>query len=202
MKRIFISLILLNLLGCTTLSDPSSNEPTKQSARESFQRDSYLIRANYDAMDKTLEAIESSRLNFRLNKNRPMIVTSFADIDDVRFSSTFGRMIGEQIGSRLSQSGYRVIEPKMRGNIFIPHPDRGASGGEFMLSRELVNLSFEQDAQAVIVGTYAAAKDLVYVTLKVIDVKDNSIVYSMDYAIPLDDNTKKLLRDEKRRKGG
>jgi TolB-like protein len=130
-----------------------------------------------------------------------MIVTSFADIDDVRFSSTFGRMIGEQIGSRLSQSGYRVIEPKMRGNIFIPHPDRGASGGEFMLSRELVNLSFEQDAQAVIVGTYAAAKDLVYVTMKVIDVKDNSIVYSMDYAIPLDDNTKKLLRDEKRRKG-
>lgn len=201
MKGFYISLILLGLMGCAPLNDPSFVEPAKLSARDSLQRDSYLIRANYEALDRTLEAIEHSRLNFRLNKNRPMIVTSFADIDDVRFSSTFGRMIGEQIGSRLSQSGYRVIEPKMRGNIFIPHPDRGASGGEFMLSRELVNLSFEHDAQAVIVGTYAAAKDLVYVTMKVIDVKDNSIVYSTDYAIPLDDNTKKLLRDEKRRKG-
>jgi len=200
MKQFFISLILLGMMGCAPLNDPSSNEPSKPNPRDGFQRDSYLIRANYEALDKTLDAIEQSRLTFRLNKNRPMIVTSFVDIDDVRFSSTFGRIIGEQVGSRLSQSGYRVIEPKMRGNIFIPHPDRGASSGEFILSRELVNLSFEHDAQAVVVGTYAAAKDLVYVTLKLIDVKDNSIVYSMDYAIPIDDNTKKLLRDEKRRK--
>lgn len=160
---------------------------------------SHLIRASYSAVDAVLSAIENSRLSFRLNPTRPLIVTSFVDVDDVRYSSTFGRMIGEQVGSRFAQSGYNVIELKMRNDIYVPHPDRGRSAGEFMLSREIQELSFEHDAQAVIVGTYAAAKNIVYVTLKVVDVRDNMIVYSTDYSLPIDDDTKKLLRDNRRR---
>jgi len=197
-----MALITLTSAGCapTMTSRSTAPEPTKPGVNSTYHRNSYLINASYDAVDRTLSAIETSRLSFQLNKERPLIVTSFVDIDDVRYSSTFGRMIGEQVGSRFAQSGYKVVEPKMRSNIFIPNPDRGPSSGEFMLSRELVNLSFEHDAQAVVVGTYAAAKDIIYVTLKVIDARDNMILYSMDYSLPLDDNTKKLLRDEQRRR--
>ena len=87
----------------------------------------------------------------------------------------------------------------MRNNIFVPDPDKGLSSGEFILSRKVKELSFEHDAQAVIIGTYAAAKNIVYVTLKVVDVRDNIIVYSTDYSLPIDEDTKKLLRDNRRR---
>ncbi len=179
-----------------------SGEPRKTESGVTVKPNSHLILASYSAVDEILKAVENSRLNFNLNKDRPLLVTSLVDIDDVRYSSTFGRMIGEQVQSRFSQSGYQVVEVKMRNNIFMPNPDNAEqwSQGEFVLSRELRHLSFEQDAQAVIVGTYAAAKDLVYVTLRVVDARNDIIVYSTDYSLPLDANIKKLLRDNRRRK--
>jgi len=213
LQRVLVLGLLASVLGACTFStppirhgsgfySPMDNEPRKTESDSTVRPVSHLILASYDAVDKVLKAIETSRLNFRLNKNKPILVSSFVDIDDVRYSSTFGRIIGEQVGSRFAQSGYKVIEVKMRDHLFIPHPDNkdDVSQGEFMLSRELRHLSFEQDAQAVIIGTYASAKDIVYVTLKVVDVRNDTIVYSTDYSLPLDDNIKKMLRDNKRRK--
>jgi len=210
--KLILGLSLVSLLSAcslqrpvyhgTGLYDTGSGEPQKTEVDSTIKPNSHLILASYDAVDKIIAAIESSRLNFSLNKDRPLLVTSLVDIDDVRYSSTFGRMIGEQVQSRFSQSGYKVVEVKMRNNIFVPNPDNPEqfSQGEFVLSRELRHLSFEQDAQAVIVGTYAAAKNLVYVTLRVVDARNDIIVYSTDYSLPLDVNIKKLLRDNRRRK--
>lgn len=192
--------LMVFLASCARPHYNSYDDPLKVNARKTEKSESHLIRASYDAVDRVLAAIENSHLNFKLNKQRPLIVTSFVDIDDVRHSSTFGRMVGEQVGSRFAQSGYQVIELKMRHDIFVPSPNSNASSGEFMLSRELRNLSFEHDAQGVIVGTYAAAKDIVYVTLKVVDARNNIIVYSTDYSLPVDDNIKKLLRDKRKRR--
>jgi len=205
MKMRLIPLLLtLSLVGllasCARPHYNTHDEPRKVNAQRTEKSESHLIRASYDAVDRVLSAIENSHLNFKLSKQRPLIVTSFVDIDDVRYSSTFGRMMGEQVGSRFAQSGYQVIEMKMRHDIFVPSPSKGLSSGEFMLSRELRNLSFEHDAQGVIVGTYAAAKNIVYVTLKVVDARNNIIVYSTDYSLPVDENIKKLLRDQRKRR--
>ncbi len=194
-----LGLVVL-LAGCARPHYNSHDEPNKVNARKTEKSESHLIRASYDAVDRVLSAIEHSHLNFKMNKQRPLIVTSFVDIDDVRHSSTFGRMIGEQVGSRFAQSGYQVIELKMRHDIFVPSPEQNVSSGEFMLSRELRDLSFEHDAQGVVVGTYAAAKNIVYVTLKVVDARNNIIVYSTDYSLPMDENIKNLLRDTRKRR--
>ncbi len=205
MNTRLISVLLMmgligTLVGCARPHYNRHDEPSKINPRKTEKSESHLIRASYDAVDRVLKAIESSHLNFNLSKTRPLIATSFVDIDDVRYSSTFGRMIGEQVGSRFSQSNYKVIELKMRHDIFMPSPIDGVSSGEFMLSRELRNLSFEHDAQAVVVGTYAAAKNIVYVTLKVVDARSNIILYSTDYSLPVDDNIKRMLRDQRRRR--
>ncbi len=198
-QTLFMLALVLSMTACSRPYYNTHEEPLKVNPNKTEKTQSHLIRASYDAVDRILSAIENSHLNFNLDKQHPLIVTSFVDIDDVRYSSTFGRMVGEQVGSRFAQSGYQVIELKMRSDIFVPAPGQGSSG-EFMLSRELRDLSFEHDAQAVIVGTYAAAKDIVYVTAKVVDARNNIILYSTDYSLPVDDNIKKLLRDQNKRK--
>jgi TolB-like protein len=108
----------------------------------------------------------------------------------VQRSSTFGRVIAEQMASRLSQKGYKVIEIKMRSDsIFIKEQT-----GELMLSRELQKISNKHNAYAVIVGTYGLGRYSVYVTAKLIRTKDNVILNAYDYSLPIGPDTKKMLR--------
>ncbi|MEM7019383.1 MAG: FlgO family outer membrane protein [Pseudomonadota bacterium] len=201
LQHIIISGLAIVCVACAPgpFRDRGGHEPSVLKPSKAEIDDSHLIRASYEAVDRVLYAIETSRLSYKLDKNRPLLVSSFVDVDDVRFSSTFGRMLGEQVGSRFSQSGYRVVEVKMReGSIFVPNPDRGLSQGELTLSREVKNLSMEQDSQAVVAGTYAEARDIVYVTVKVINTQDGVIIYSTDFSMPIDPDTRRLLRDNKR----
>ncbi len=155
----------------------------------------HLIKASYDAVDRMLGEVETSRLRFDLIKSKPLIVASFVNIDNIQESSTFGRIIGEQVGSRFSQNGYPVVEVKMRADSVMVREGTG----ELVLSRHLQDLSFEHSAQAVVAGTYAQAKDFVYVTMKLIRAEDGIIVYSYDYRMPMDADTKRLLNPPRKR---
>ena len=99
-----------------------------------------------------------------LSKSRPILITSFVNIDNLKASSTFGRITSEQVSSRFSQVGYSVVELKLRNSVFIKE-----ESGEFILSRALKSLSTSHDAQAVLTGTYAEGKSVVYVTSKLIN---------------------------------
>jgi len=49
-----------------------------------------------------------------------VLVASFVNLNNLEASSGFGRLIAEQIASRFSQRGYRVIELKLRqSSVFI-----------------------------------------------------------------------------------
>lgn len=84
-----------------------------------------------------------------------LIVASFVKVNNLEESSSFGRIIAKQIVSRFAQRGQRVIELKLRQNpIFISD-----GKGEFMLSRDLREISRNHNASAVVVGTYADGGD-------------------------------------------
>jgi len=153
-----------------------------------------LIGANYRAADALLQ--RDPGLQF--NRSRPLLVTSFVDIDDVQRSSTFGLAIAEQVGSRIAQQGYKVVEMKMRtSNIFVRGNRFPHEQGEFMLSRELHEISLQHDAYAIVVGTYAQSKRRVYVTAKMIDTANNTILSAYDYELPVGPDTKHLLRSNR-----
>lgn len=143
-----------------------------------------LISLNHVAADNLIAAAAGV-----LSTSHPILTTSFANIDDLKSSSTFGRIAGEQVGSRFSQTGYSVVEMKVRSSVFIKE-----QSGEFILSRELKTLSTLHDAQAVLVGTYAVGSASVYVTAKLIATKDNIVIASYDYILPMGPDTKALLR--------
>lgn len=168
-----VMLLLIGLAGCT---DQNRIKPAI--------KDANLIAMNYAAADNLIASADGV-----LTKSKPLLITSFVNIDDLRASSTFGRITSEQVGSKFSQSGYPVIEMKLRSSVFIKE-----QSGEFILSRALKSLSTSHDAQAVLAGTYAVGSNVVYVTSKLIRTSDGVILSSYDYVLPIGPDTRTLLR--------
>jgi len=159
--------------GCaTTRSDARANNALQESSRA--------------AADVIAENINEPYLS----KDSPIIVASFVNVDDMTDSSSFGRIVSEQVASRLAQPvhGFSVIELKLRQNIFIKE-----KAGEFMLSREVKDLTKEHDAQIVVVGTYAIANRAVYVSVRAVNPDTNRIISSYDYNLSLAPNMMTLL---------
>ncbi len=173
-----VSWLCIGLIGCTVAV-----------------RDQNLVTASYKAADALIEGAKDLYLLDNPRKKgiytkQPILVTSFVDIDNLQKSSTFGRVIAEQIGSRIAQQGYKVIEMKMRtGSIFVQEHT-----GELVLSRELREISYQHDAYAVVVGTYGDSKESAYVTAKLVRAKDSVVLSSYDYRVSVGSNTKQMLR--------
>lgn len=130
-----------------------------------------------------------ARAELKISQKSPMLIASFVDINQLDKSSSFGRIISQQIGSAVSAKGYMVKEMLLRNNVYIKQ-----SHGEFLLSRQLRDISSKHKAQAVIVGTYAIGKNTLYATAKIISVENNTIISSYDFTLPLGPDIKELLR--------
>lgn len=142
-----------------------------------------IVNASY-AIASSLE----NNLSMPIPQDAPIIVASFVDVSDLTKSSAFGRIMSEQIGSRLAQKGYRVIEMKLRQNSIFVDPE---NKGEFLLSRNIKDISKTHKASIVVVGTYAYAPghlrqprhDKVYVSARMVDPTDSVIMSSCDYGL-------------------
>ncbi|SVC63495.1 uncharacterized protein METZ01_LOCUS316349 [marine metagenome] len=123
-----------------------------------------------------------------LDREKPIIVASLVDVSDLEQSSVLGRIVGEQISSRLTQLGYTTQEMRFRGNILVREGD-----GELALSRDVQKISKAHEAQAVVTGVYAVADNTVYVTLRLIRAHDSLVISSFDYSLPKNENISSLL---------
>lgn len=169
-RRIFSIIIILVFLvaGCTYTPKQVSN-PKKG--------DGNIVTASYQIVN-----ILENNLKAPISNQDSIVVASFVDVSDLTKSSPFGRIMAEQIGSRLSQKGYKVIEMKLRQNsIFVDSENKG----EFLLSRNLKEISRNHNASAVVVGTYAQGSEKVYVTARIVNPVTSIILSSCDREIPL-----------------
>ncbi|WP_372740680.1 FlgO family outer membrane protein [Neptunomonas sp.] len=140
-----------------------------------------------DVIDNVSSALLSSAVK-GMSKERTILATSFVNIDDLQESSTFGRLVGDTVASDLVNSGYNVMEVRLRNSLFMQ-----PRLGEFMLSRELRNVGAEHDAQAVLVGTYAIGGDYVYVNVRLVSVVNSQVLSSHDFRLPLNRDIRKML---------
>ncbi len=146
--------------------------------------DGNLVPVSYSIAD-SLE----SNLRTPLAREDTLLVASFVNVDDLGQSSTFGRMIAEQVASRFAQKGYSIHEMKLRqDSVFIQE-----GKGEFLLSRDLRDISVQYNASAVVVGTYAESNDRVYVTARIVRPADSVVIASHDVGIPMDGRTMSLV---------
>ena len=141
-----------------------------------------LIEVNYRATDALLQDV-------RLDERQPLLVATLVDQEDLGESSRLGRLFSEHYASRLSQRGVRVVELKLREQLFMKQ-----SAGALLLSREVRDLSQTHNAQAVVVGTYTSSGQTLYISLKLVRPEGNTVVSAHDYALALNANLKGLLR--------
>jgi len=168
----------LGILGCASWG----YDDTAASTRPVI-RDANLVDASHAAADALL-----ARAPWLKERRELLLATTFVDINNLETSSALGRVIGEQVGSRFTQQGFTVSAIKMRNNIFV------AEGtGELMLSRSVREISQSHNAAAVITGTYAVARQSVYVTARLIRATDNLVLAAYDYVLPYGPDAKALV---------
>jgi len=143
-----------------------------------------LMTASYQAVDQLLAAIPAGR---RLPRERPVVVATVVNIDSLT-GSRLGRTLAEHLATRITKSGYKVVELKLRDTIFVKQAE-----GELMLSREVREIGKNHEAQAVLVGTYSESRGRVYVTIKLVGAADGIVISAQDYLLPIDANVRALL---------
>jgi len=180
-------IILTGLTGCVQKPLTAASIPGEVAfTLPDPQPYSNLLESSYAAADSL-----GRGLRFRgVSLDKPILAASFVNIDDLTKSSTLGRIISEQIASRLAQHGFKIIEVKLRQeSVFIKE-----GKGEFLLSREVLNLGLTRGAHAVLVGTYAVSTNFIFVSARVVRTEDGSVVTGYDYELPNDVTTKSMLR--------
>lgn len=122
----------------------------------------------------------SSMLIGRLSPGGPILVSSFVDLEDLNKSSELGRLVPQQISSRLTQYGWAVLDARLRTSLRI-QPDTG----ELMLSRDSLLLKSHYPAEAALVGTYSYTAGSLYVTARIVRLYDSAVIAAYEYKLPL-----------------
>ena len=166
------------LAGCASNTAPVRNEPTYQEAASS----PFLL-SNADAVSKLVAGFDIQSLG-----GGPVLVATVVNVNDMSRSAPLGRTLSEQYASVMAGKGFNVKEIKLRGDVFVKE-----GAGELLLSREIKDIARSQNASMVLVGTYSAAANLTYVSLKLVRTEDSRIVRGHDYALPNDRDVQRLL---------
>jgi len=134
-----------------------------------------ILESSYQAGDILAMNLQKRKVD----PQRPILAASFVSTDNLEMSSSFGRLVAEQISSRLAQHGLNMKEIKLRKDtVFIQQKK-----GEFMLSRRLKELGVDYDAESALVGTYAVTPLRIFVTARIVRAEDNTVIASHDYSI-------------------
>ena len=113
----------------------------------------------------------------------PILVTTLVDNNDLTQTSRFGRTLQEHISSRLVQLGFTVKEIKLTNTLQID-----PRSGETMLSRDLSLLTGAREAQAILAGTISHTDSTMYISTRLINPLNSTIIASDDYKLCMDDN--------------
>lgn len=123
------------------------------------------------------------------NRARQVILpASFVEDKNLDRSSPMGRLLAQQMASRLSQSGYSVLEIKLRTNVRLNRAE-----GQFVLSREVEKVAEIQRATAVLVGSYVESRSHLFVNSQLILLDDGVVLASQDFKVPLTFELRALL---------
>jgi len=145
-----------------------------------INRDSRLIELNYRA---------ARILNQKLQKNRikesPMLVSTFVNLDNIDSANSLGRLVPQQISSKLTQLGYQPIDIRLRSRDILVREKKG----ELALSRKIEDISLQQSGRTILVGTYSFLNQKIFVTVKILRCRDSATLAAHDYVLPYKKDT-------------
>ncbi|MBF0195961.1 MAG: hypothetical protein HQL71_15485 [Magnetococcales bacterium] len=201
LNRFGIAILLLFLFGCTQTSLFTNQ-------KKSWENNNYATLNDYtDSLADWLEHV----LTFKkgryyqygsfhdehktklFDRDSRLMLTSFATLDNLEETSPLGRLMAEQIGARLTQQGFTIIDPRLNPDSVQIIP----KSGEFMLSRDVLKLTTKHNIQAVVAGHYTVAKTVdgvkLFVNIKIIRASDNVVLSSLASGVVINQAIRSLL---------
>jgi TolB-like protein len=172
------------LLALPLLLAACSSTPTKDEGNYATISSNQFIEANYKAADSLMHQISG-----KLQSDKPIIMATIVNIDALEQTSTLGRLVSEQVSTRLAQGGLNMLEMKLRNSVYLKR-----NTGELMLTREIGEVAQAHNAQAIVVGSYAETSDMVFINLKVIQPNTNTVLAGQDYVLAKEAIVRSMLQ--------
>jgi len=171
------------LLSLPLLLAACASTPPKEETNYATVSSNQFIASNYKAADALL-----GQLTGKLAGDKPLIMATLVNIDALEQTTTLGRLISEQISTRLSRNHVNMLEMRLRNSVYMKR-----NQGEMMLTREVNDMAQAHQAQAVVVGSYAETSDMVFVNVKVIQPNTNYVLAAHDYALAKEGIVRSML---------
>jgi len=150
-----------------------------------YDMDTNLIESSYKAADHLVSCLPP--LSYQ---NHTIVPASFVNINNLEESSCLGKSVSEYIASRLSQHGFKVTEIKLSKSV---SEKLSFSDTLSFFSREIKEINSEYHAEMVLTGTYSIADDVVYISARMLNPVDATLLASYEYKLPLGNNNLKML---------
>jgi TolB-like protein len=116
------------------------------------------------------------------------MVASIVNNDNLEETSSFGRSLQNDIAAGFVSRGYAVKEIKLRKDMLV-QPNKG----EFMLNGNMREPVSKLGAQGIVVGTYTMANRVMYLSVRLVNPIDQSILAAYEDKLYLDADSLKML---------
>jgi TolB-like protein len=190
-KAITTSLATLSFFGIATAETVTVIDPSVITNRvRSVEFSSYAYQPIETRQASTPSGAFNSNVIFiadQLDRNRdaesqtkPILVTSFSNLDNLSETTSFGRLLGEQLIHELKVRGWQVVDLRLTKSVIINQ------SGEFSLSRDLGRIRESFPAGNVLVGTYSRTTDGVLISARIIDVATGHVQSTAQSRAPRD----------------
>jgi len=108
----------------------------------------------------------------RKSLDSTFIVTSFSNLNNLAETTSFGRLVAENVIHELQVRNWKVFEVRLTRDVVINET------GEFSLSRDIKKIKELYKVGGIVTGTYSIAGNHVIVNAKVIDISSGLVTSS------------------------
>jgi TolB-like protein len=152
-------------------SDANKLEAARQ--RLDVAADVQKIVTIQDTMESTISSLATQMMqNKKMHTTKPVLITAFVRLDNLKKTSEFGRVLSESLINELSNRGFNVIE--FRGQVGVSINEQG----EYFITRDANKLKSTVENTYIVVGTYSRQYKQVMLNARVIDNVTGQIISS------------------------
>lgn len=124
-------------------------------------------------LESTISSLATQMMqNQKISTDKPVLITSFVRLDQLKETSEFGRVVGESLINELSNRGFNVIE--YRGQMAVSINDKG----EYFISRKPHEIKNTIPNTYIVVGTYSRQAGKIILNARIIDNISGKVITS------------------------
>lgn len=126
-----------------------------------------------DTLEGTINSLATQMMrNQKMSTNKPVLITSFVELNNFKQTSEFGRVVSESLINEMSNRGFNIIE--YRGQMAVSVNEKG----EYFITRNPHKLKDKVPSTYVVVGTYSRQFGKVMLNARVMDNITGKIITS------------------------